>query len=298
MNDLFTGYLKHLEYEKNVSAHTLKAYETDLRQFQEYLERAAVKVSETDHVFLRRYMAFLVNLRYSRATLNRKLAVIRSLYKFAIREGLVTHNPAELINAPKLEQTLPKILRQSEVDYLMDAPEAKEPAGKRDRAILEVLYGCGIRVAELVSMDLNSLDLGRQELRVIGKRSKERLVPVNRHSTEALDDYLRNGRPALLVRNPDKNTKAVFLNRFGVRLSDVGVRRLLAKYMAKVAADKKITPHSLRHSFATHLLEGGADLRTVQDLLGHVDISTTQIYTHLSQARLREVYDRAHPRAE
>lgn len=298
MDQLIKNYLDHISFEKNVSVNTLKAYSSDLRQFKEYLSRAQVDPCDVDHVFIRRYLAYLMNLKYSRPTLNRKLAAVRAFYKFIVREGKVTQNPVELINAPKLEKSLPKALRSSEVDALIEASDSASVLGKRDKAILEVLYGCGVRVSELVGLDLDRLYLDRREIRVIGKRSKERLLPVNNHAVQSLERYLRDSRPLLASRNRSESTRAVFLNKLGQRLSDNGVRRMMDKYMNKVAVDRRITPHGLRHSFATHLLEGGADLRTIQDLLGHVDISTTQIYTHLSQVKLKEIYKRTHPRAE
>lgn len=298
LDDLLGRFYKHLVYEENVSKHTLRAYESDLGQFKEHLCRSNVGIDDVDHVFMRRYMANLANRNYSRSTLNRKLAAVRGFLRFAVRQGAIKSSPAEIISAPKLKQTLPKILRANEIEHLMSLPDQASIYGRRDRAILEVLYGCGIRVAELVGMEVERVDLGRRELRVIGKRDKERLVPLSSYATDALRIYMEKSRDEILAKNKKSTVTAVFLNRSGTRLSDGGVRRLMAKYMAKVTKDRNITPHSLRHTFATHLLEGGADLRTVQDLLGHVDIATTQIYTHLSQARLKQVYKQAHPRAE
>ncbi|NLY88934.1 MAG: tyrosine recombinase XerC [Firmicutes bacterium] len=286
--------------QKNYSPHTLENYAVDLEQFLQFVrEKALMSWEEVDHYHLRQYLGRLKVKGASRATVARKLASLRSFFKYLTRLEIVEKNPLLDIHNPKKEKRLPRFLYQKEIEELLALPSFT-PFGLRDRAIMELLYGAGIRVSELTGLDLEDLDPDRGYLMVFGKGGKERLVPLGRKGCRALREYLVRGRPYLL-RNREKNKgageKAVFLNRWGERLSARSVRRLLDGYVKKAALKKKVTPHTLRHSFATHLLEGGADLRVVQELLGHASVSTTQIYTHLSREKIRKVYDRAHPRA-
>jgi integrase/recombinase XerC len=291
--------------------HTVRCYRTDLAAFSEFLCRAAgpedgggsagevaddetlsTRLREVTPLDLRAYLAELRQAAYSRATIARKLATLRSFYKFLARRGDVERNPVKVIRTPRQEKRLPKFLSPADVERLLEAPQGDDPLTLRDRAMLEVLYSTGIRVGELVGMDLEDIDTIGEVVRVRGKGRRERLAPLGSYAIRALDRYLA-ARAATSVRDP----KAVFVNRHGMRLSARSVRRKLAKYLAIAGIDPTTTPHTLRHSFATHLLERGADLRAVQELLGHRNLSTTQIYTHVTTSRLKEIYDAAHPRA-
>lgn len=291
-------FFVYLTVEKGASAHTLRAYRQDIEQFFTYLKRAGRKINQVDQLFLRRYLAYLQTLNYSRSTVIRKISTLRTLFKFLLRENYLSANPAAILTTPKLKKRLPRSLEFDLVKALLAAPDSNSARGQRDRAILETLYGTGIRVGELVALNLASIDFSLGEIRVFGKGAKERIVPINRPSLEAIGKYLSSARPELLRRGDKPEAKgALFINSRGSRLSDGGVRRMVNKYVRKISLERKVSPHTLRHSFATHLLEAGADLRAIQELLGHVDLSSTQIYTHLSKARLKEIYLRAHPRA-
>lgn len=292
------AFFNYLAAERNMSEHTLRAYQSDILQFLAYLSRAKKGLKKVDHVFLRRYLAYLQTLSYSRPTIARKLASIRAFFKFLLREEFLGSNPAALLSAPKLEKRLPKVLRLDVLNLLLKAPDNNSKHGLRDRAILELLYGTGMRVSELASLNVEDVDFGQMEVKVMGKGRKERILPLNRAAHTTIDLYLSDGRDGFLKYNRKANKEfALFLNSRGGRLSTGGVRRMLNRYVKKLAVEGKVSPHSIRHTFATHLLEAGADLRAVQELLGHVDLSSTQIYTHLSRSRLKEVYSKAHPRA-
>jgi len=294
------NFCQHLRGERNYSAHTVTAYRKDLEQFlqfrQEWDDGDWIK---TDNMIIRSYLAYMVEYKYKRSSIARKLAALRSFFSFLQEEGILNNNPARESRSPKQEKKLPRFLSQWEIQSLLSAPSPDTPLGQRDRAILEVLYSSGLRASELIGLQLTSLDFTKKEIRILGKGRKERLVPCGDKALEALKLYLRNGRPQLLSR-ADKGLKennAVFLNYRGGELSVRSVRRILTKYVKQLALTDGISPHSIRHTFATHLLEAGADLRSIQELLGHVSISTTQIYTHVSRQRLRTVYQQAHPRA-
>jgi len=251
-------------------------------------------VRDIDHRFLRRYLAYLQTSRRSRRTIARKLSAARTFYRFLVLSGETDVNPAALLAAPASERRLPKVASVETVRELLAAPDISTPLGQRDRALLEVLYGGGIRVGELVGLDLSDFHLSRGEARVLGKGSKERVVLIGSEAIAAVGTYVRDGRVRLVRREGEQ---AVFLNRYGDRLSTNAVRSVMRKYVSAVCAGRGLTPHVLRHSFATHMLENGADLRTVQELLGHVDLSSTQIYTHLGTARLKQIHAKSHPRA-
>lgn len=297
-NAQLENYLQYIQGAKNVSPHTVFNYRRDIGQFLEFLRRLTsgdFMLTGLDPYMARRYLASLVNREYSRRTVARHIAALRSFCRFLCREQLIETNPFVGIRTPKLERRLPQFLDVPEMDSLLDLP-ARTPLGRRDAALLELLYGAGIRVSELTGLSLPDLDLQGQYLLVFGKGSKERIVPFGRSAAEALSSYLRGSRP-LLAGKSAIPTEALFLNHAGTSLSDRSVRRILDKYVEKLAIQKKVTPHTLRHSFATHLLDNGADLRAVQELLGHVSLRTTQIYTHVSSERLLAVYHSAHPRA-
>jgi len=302
-NPLFQKFLRYLEHERNFSVHTVRCYAADLAQFAEFLCNGASEDSVDERevsgrirkvapLDLRRYLADLKRADYSRATVARKLATLRSFYKFLARSGEVSRNPVKLIRTPRQERRLPKFLQPGEVERLLAATKGDDLLALRDAAILEVLYSTGMRVSELVAMDLEHVDPIGEVVRVRGKGKRERLAPLGSYALRALDRYLAARADAGPI---DK--KAVFVNRHGRRLSTRSVRRKLAKYLAIAGLDPKVSPHTLRHSFATHMLERGADLRAVQELLGHRSLSTTQIYTHVTAGRLKEIYESAHPRA-
>lgn len=291
-------FFAHLTVEKGVSPHTLRAYQRDIQQFFAYLQRADINIESVNHIFLRRYLAYLQTLKYSRTTVARKVASLRTFFKFLNRENYLAANPALLLIIPKLKKRLPRSLEFDAVKDLLEAPDLEATFGQRDKAILETLYGTGIRVGELVGLNITSLDFLQNWIKVFGKGSKERIVPINQVALSFIQKYLASSRGMLLRRGDrDDEERALFINSRGTRLSDGGVRRMINKYVRRIGLNRKVSPHVLRHTFATHLLEAGADLRAIQELLGHVDLSSTQIYTHLSKARLKDVYEKAHPRA-
>jgi integrase/recombinase XerC len=253
-----------------------------------------LKGKKRDRTAAREYLLALEKKRYSRRSIARKLSSARSFFRFLAREKLADQNPFENLLTPKLPKKLPNFLYPEELQSLLDAPEQKDARGLRDRAILEVLYGTGLRVTEIKRMNMNDVDFDEGEIKVLGKGSKERIVLFGSHARTALERYLKEGRPGLVG---GKKSPALFINRRGSRLTTRSVERMIVHYAKKAGLTKKVTPHTLRHSFATHLLSGGADLRMVQELLGHVSLSTTQVYTHITKERLKEVYDSAHPRS-
>lgn len=299
MADYLGNFLTYLQVEKNASQHTVRNYAEDLAQFFCFLDDKGVFFpSELDYLAIRHYLASLQQHNYERRTIARKLSAIRSFLRHMHREGHLTDTSWSAVSTPRLGKKLPKFLYIEEIFRLLGAPDTGTPAGLRDVAILETLYGSGIRVSELVALDLHSLDLNRGEFIVMGKGARERLVPLGRFARRSVLMYLDRARPEFLRKSKGgSEEKALWLNKLGGRLSDRGVRRLVEKYVRQVSLSKGISPHSIRHSFATHMLNAGADLRAVQELLGHVNISTTQIYTHISRDRLKEVYNGAHPRA-
>lgn len=310
-------FLLHLQAERNLSPLTIKAYASDIRQFVDFFQRlrgdqaqgisggrepepSAADFQETSHLVFRRYLAYLQTRNIGRRSIARKLAALRTFYRYLQRYENITNNPLELVSSPKLEKVLPKVMSYKRIKSLLAAIDRGRPSGLRDAAIIEFLYGSGMRVSELVGLNLDSINLDRLEIKVLGKGSKERFVPVNDCMVSAIGDYLSNGRPRLETRGSKLETgyrqAALFLNCRGTRLSSGGVRRMIAGH-GKKSGIFGVTPHLFRHSFATHLLEGDAGLRAVQELLGHVDLSSTQIYTHLSKPKLKEIYVQAHPRA-
>ncbi|MFN2588357.1 MAG: tyrosine recombinase XerC [Actinomycetota bacterium] len=291
-------FLRACSAERDLSPHTVAAYGRDLGQFAEWTARGGTTdLRRVERTALRRYVAFLGERRYARRSVARKVSAVRSLLAWAVTHGLIESNPAGDVPVPKLDRPLPKVLKASDAARLCGLPPDDEPVGRRDRAILELLYGSGLRVAELCSLDVDDVDTRAGRLRVTGKGRKERRVPVSRPACRAVAAYVTDGR-ADLVRPgslPDAR-HALFLNARGGRLGPRSVRSMLAKYLSAEGA-APVGPHALRHSFATHLLDGGADLRAVQELLGHESLATTQIYTHVSTERLKKVYEQSHPRA-
>jgi integrase/recombinase XerC len=298
MQSAIASFLRFLRIERNCSALTIKSYREDLESLLEYLAEHAGGVPAAADVTvaaLRGYVAYLHECQYARSTMARRLACLRSFFRYCCREGLAATNPAKALRTPRAGRRLPHFLSAEQVARLLEAPPANRPMGLRDRAILETLYSAGLRVAELASLDVESWDRDAGVLRVIGKGRKERFAPIGRHAVVALARWLevRESDP----QAPAMQRSAMFLNKRGRRLTTRSVGRLLECYIRETGLDKLTTPHTLRHSFATHLLDGGADLRSVQELLGHKSLTTTQIYTHVSTRRLRETYEKAHPHA-
>jgi len=296
MTKLIEKFLESLQYERDASPHTVRAYRSDLAQFVALLEiKNDADLKAVSPVRVRTFLAKLKEAGRTKRSTARKLASVRALYKYLCRRKHVKSNPASVLRAPKLDRTLPSFLDVQEVARLLESPPADGFAGLRDRAILETLYSTGMRVSEAAGMDVRDIDHRGGIVRVLGKGRKERLAPLGKYAMKALDDYLA-------IREAHFSGKgiqggALFLNKGGGRLSARGIERLIEKYALMAGLAKKIGPHTLRHSFATHMLNAGADLRSVQELLGHASLSTTQIYTHVTHERLKKVYDKAHPRA-
>ena len=317
-------FLNYLNFEKHFSEHTAKCYNADLVQFCQYLSGGSTglatggedwshkesggvatqieaKIEQlllsltTDNV--RAYMVVLNDKQYSKSTTARKLATLRSFYKFLVKRGHITSNPVTAVRTPKQDKKLPKFLEYDQVKKLLDTPPADSWLGARDRAIMETLYGTGVRVSELVALNLEDVDFLGEVLHVRGKGKKERISPIGSSALQSIQHYMefRNRRAQ---SNGNFDAKVLFVNKHGKRLSTRSVRRKMDKYLKMAGLDPSISPHTLRHSFATHMLNNGADLRSVQELLGHQSLSTTQIYTHLTTKRLKEVYNDAHPRDE
>ncbi|MFT5424204.1 MAG: integrase/recombinase XerC [Phycisphaerales bacterium] len=332
ITESFSSYLTD---ERHFSPYTARCYGADLRQFIEYLSdefglenerdvetdalrrrenpsqvagtiaRPSIteKICEADSDLIRGFLSHLSENQYSPATMARKIATLRSFYKWAHRTGIVASNPMTLIRTPRQTKRLPKAISIEQVEQLLSAPSDTDVLGRRDRAMLETLYSTGIRVSELVGLNISDLDLEGEAMHVRGKGKKERLVPLGSHALGAIRSYIEMlKQDPRFVNNFDGNgvgeSLPMFLNKHGKRLSSRSVRRKLDKYLREIGLDPSISPHTLRHSFATHLLDNGADLRSVQELLGHQSLSTTQVYTHLSAKRVQDSYDQAHPRAE
>ncbi len=316
---IISRFLDHLDGERNFSAHTIRSYASDLIQFCRFLaaesprngadEAPAEPLPDASSIppktltkrilavtptCIRAYLALLRNAEYSKSTVARKLATLRSFYKYLVRIEKLDASPVSVVRTPKQDRHLPKCLDLEQVDTLLGAPDADTLLGLRDRAILETIYSSGLRISELVSLNIEDLDEFSEVLRIRGKGKKERLVPLGTQAARTIETYLAK-------RSADNGAEArgaIFVNKFGRRISGRSIRRKLDKYLAAAGFDPGISPHTLRHSFATHMLNAGADLRSVQEMLGHASLSTTQIYTHLTTRRLKEVYDRAHPMAE
>src|SRR6476659_3655123 len=304
MEKLIEQFLEHLCYERNVSAHTLRNYASDLEQFLDFLDpsgarpRSLPEVIEIDHLTIREWLAALHGAQKKKASIARKLAALRTFFQFLVREGLLESNPAKLVATPRLEKKLPIHLSIEEAIRFIETPDLDTDLGKRDRAMLELMYATGVRVGELTKLDVADVDLRNKLIRVTGKRRKERIVPFGEPALETLRGYLIV-RERLLSQGPIslRDDKALFLNYQGTRLTTRSVGRMVEKYIRICAGMHNISPHALRHSFATHLLDSGADLRDIQELLGHARLSTTQVYTHVSMEKLIAVYDKAHPKA-
>ena len=283
-------FKNYLTVEKNYSEHTVKNYETDLRDFFAFLK--GLNVKDADYLVLRKYLGFLRSRNMAKRSIARKLSALRTFFRFLYRDGYIKKNPATHIQTPKLDKKLPVFLDEGNVLKLITAPGQKDFAGLRDRAMLETLYSSGIRVSELVGIAVEKIDFISGVIKVLGKGRKERLVPIGEEAVKAIRRYMEERD-----LKGWSGKKGLFLNKRGTTFSQRSVRRVVNRYISACSIKEHISPHSLRHSFATHLLNRGADLRSVQELLGHKNLSTTQIYTHVSTERLKAVYDKAHPRA-
>ena len=295
---LSLDFVAKLEHEKGFSEHTLRAYHKDLLQFDNFLKaEKRSSLESVNHLLLRRFLAVLRSKNYSKTTIARKLASIRSFFKFLIREGELVANPFEMLRTPKQDKKLPHFLSITEVDVLLKTPDSSTVMGLRDMAIMETLYSTGIRVSELVGLDEGSIDFIAGMIKVQGKGKKERLVPIGSPATKAINKYIDS--KSMSKKKEEKSvsrSEPLFLNKYGGRLTARSVARSLDKYLKVSGINLLTSPHTFRHSFATHLLDKGADLRSVQEMLGHSSLSTTQVYTHITTERLKNVYDKAHPR--
>jgi integrase/recombinase XerD len=311
IESLTLDFLAYLELERGLSRNTLEAYRSDLLQFGGFLQRRGVSVTAAQHGDLAAFLTELAGTGSTgpvgeisagaaprppaaAATLGRKVACLRSFYRHLRREGLIDHDPAGELHGPRKTQRLPRVLTRDEVARLLREPKGTEPLALRDRALLEVMYACGLRVSEVTGLEISDIDLDEGMLRARGKGSKERLVPVGRHASAALGAYRTRSRPALLGARAESK---LFLNRRGGGLSRQGLYKIVQGHARGAGLEARMSPHTLRHSFATHLLAGGCDLRSLQEMLGHADLATTQVYTHLSAERLKDAYFSAHPRA-
>lgn len=295
MDELLQVYLEYLEVEKGLSLNTRVAYRRDLTKFCGYLQTHSIDCWQAvNKDTLAGYLHYLRKIQDSPATVGRQVAALKGFFRFLCQEKRVESDPTAYLESPKLDQKLPLVLSVEEVEILLQSPEEYKPTQLRDRSMLELLYATGMRVSELVNLNLKQIDLNLAYVRCVGKGGKERIIPLGSAATRAVREYLDKGRP-LLLKNPAQ--PALFINRLGKPLTRQGFWMIIKKYARQRGISKEITPHTLRHSFATHLLANGADLRSVQELLGHADVSTTQIYTHLTKSRLKEVYNKTHPRA-
>ena len=294
---VMSSYLMHVRVEKGLSVNTISAYKRDLQKFDEFARKRKLVLESVGRDDLVDFLAGLYRLKLESRTVARQLVTLRNFFRFAQIQGLIPEDPSINLESPKIRRHLPGYLRLEEVEKLLEQPDSGTPMGLRDRAMLEVLYSTGLRVSELIGLRVSDLDSKVGCVRCIGKGDKERIVPVGKKALSMVDKYLREGRPFLLRNAKVSAGPALFVNRRGVALSRVGVWKILSAYGRRAGLRIALTPHMLRHSFATHLLERGADLRSVQLMLGHADISTTQIYTHVVEERLKQIYKAHHPRA-
>lgn len=294
MNKELSQFLTSLKHEKNASPHTIASYKRDLLQLANYLEERKVKLREIDNVVLRGFLAKLQEKKNKKSTVARKLAAIRSFLQFCMKKKWLEDNPAKVVATPKQEIHVPSFLSEDEMAKFLDLPQSDQPLDLRDKAVLELLYATGMRVSELVGINLDDVNFSERLIRVRGKGKKERLIPFGKKAEDSMAFYIR-ARPQINKGNIEE--KVLFLNYRGERLSSRSVERIVDRYIRLTAIRRKISPHSLRHSFASHLLSRGADLRVIQELLGHESLATTQKYTHLDLRQLLEVYRKSHPRS-
>lgn len=295
MKGLIDSFVNYLLLERGLAENTLLSYQSDLSHFYVFcLKGSFDPLGDASRQAVMLYLLELKRQGKSPATVSRRLSALRMFYRFLLNENVLSFDPTANLESPRASHRLPHVLTIAEVEILLNRPRLNNPAGLRDKAMLELLYATGIRVSEMVSLDLDRVNLSHSFIRCFGKGARERIVPLGRLAARYVAEYLDRGRAKLAK---GKLTPALFINRWGNRLTRQGFWKIIKRYARQGLITKEITPHTLRHSFATHLLENGADLRSVQELLGHADISTTQIYTHLTKTRLKEIYDQVHPRA-
>lgn len=292
---LVLKFVGHLQNARGLSPNTVRAYQVDLEQFLLWLYRNELELSDMDHHLFRLYLASLTKAQYSKRTINRRLSSIRGFYSFLEREGVLDENPAAVVQSPKLSKSLPKTVKSEDMAKLLTACDTSTPEGLRDQAMLELFYASGARISEISALDVSDINTRSSQVKLFGKGSKERIVPLYDKAIKTVEWYVREARPQFVS---DKSGDALFLSVRGNRMSADALRTRFNKCLALAGIDQSHTPHSLRHTFATDLLSGGADLRSVQELLGHESLSTTQIYTHLSAQRLKDAYKQAHPRSQ
>ncbi|WML53954.1 site-specific tyrosine recombinase XerD [Neobacillus sp. PS3-12] len=297
MGDQLKDFIHFLIVEKGLAKNTIVSYERDLKSYIHYLNSVEniQHLNDVQRIHIVHFLGLLKEQGKSSKTLARHIASLRAFHQFLLRDKVTDHDPSVHIETPKMERSLPKVLNIQEVETLLDSPKQNDHFGIRDKAMLEILYATGIRVSELIGLDLGDVHLTMGFVRCIGKGNKERIIPIGKTAANALKHYLEQGRPFFV--NKKQREEALFLNHHGMRLTRQGFWKILKRLAAEAGIQKELTPHTLRHSFATHLLENGADLRAVQEMLGHADISTTQIYTHVTKTRLKDVYTKFHPRA-
>ena len=296
-NNQLEEFLDYLKKNRNLSDHSIQSYCIDIKQFIDYLNQEGIEqFNEVKYSFLRGFLTFLHSKHMSPKTINRKLSALRSFYKFLLKKQYVNDNPFLLVDTLKEGQRHPDFLYIDEMQELLDSIDTSTPLGKRNKALLELFYASGLRCSEVVNLKIQDIDFSRQLLIIHGKGNKDRYVPFHDYAKECLEDYIINDRPVLMHFHTDEH-QYVFVNKFGNKLTNRGIETIVDKIVFQYDASKKIHPHTFRHSFASHLLIEGVDLRIVQELLGHVNLSTTQVYTHITSQRLKEVYEHSHPRA-
>lgn len=291
MEKYIDGFLEYLKLEKNYSDNTIQGYYKDLLDYKEYLKNKNIK--DTDYKFIRSYLSYMFLKKYEKKTISRHISTLRSFYKYLVNENVIKKNPMILISNPKLDKKLPNFLYYDELEILLNIPDKETTLGLRDALILELLYSTGIRVSELTNIKLKDINFSDRKILILGKGSKERYVLYGNTLKEILNLYLKNSRPKL-----NKNSDYLILNKNGNQITDRGIRLIISNILKKGELDYHVSPHTLRHTFATHMLDNGADLKSVQELLGHSNLSTTQVYTHVTNERLRSVYLKTHPRAK
>jgi len=293
LDNLIDQFINYMRVEKGVSKNTIDAYSRDLRRFADFIINRKIKLDKVNVDILTSYIAWL-NIKFSKRSLARNISAIRTFFKFLVSEGIIQDNPSRLLELPKMSRILPDVLNHDEIKLLLNQPSSSTYIGIRDKAMLELLYASGLRVSELINLRVNDINLNIGYIKVMGKGSKERFIPIGEKAIDAVKEYISKARIRL---DKKRGSPYLFLNNRGKPFSRQGFWKLLKYYANKAGIRKRITPHIIRHSFATHLLENGADLRSVQMMLGHADISTTQIYTHVDKSYLKEVYKKYHPRA-
>jgi len=288
-------YITHLQVERNLSSFTVRNYTTDILSFSDFLKEESKTLADVDRSIMRSYLGRLLDDGIVRASISRKMSALRSFFHYLNQQGLIATEPLSKISGPKREKRLPTFLTTEEMRCLLNSPNISTPQGIRDLAILELLYAAGLRVSEIASLDTGSVDLESRQIRVWGKGSKERMALIGTPAAEALTQYMSYGRIKMLGR---RKTNALFINRYGERIAERRIQYLIKKYAEQAGIKGRVFPHILRHTFATHMLDGGADLRVVQELLGHANLASTQIYTHVTHSQMRTRYLEAHPRSQ